>query len=136
MELGVYTFGDLTPDPETGRTVMAGKRCFWGQNPLRPLLMATVSPRRARAGPRRAGSVALEPVQIKQRGVSDPAPPEPLFRSGNGCGIALPLRRLEEPEASPAIVRGGLQAGAEDLLSSFGLAPARSRTAPSDWSTG
>jgi alkanesulfonate monooxygenase SsuD/methylene tetrahydromethanopterin reductase-like flavin-dependent oxidoreductase (luciferase family) len=26
MELGVYTFGDLTPDPETGRTISAGER--------------------------------------------------------------------------------------------------------------
>ena len=26
MELGVYTFGDLTPDPQTGRTIGAGER--------------------------------------------------------------------------------------------------------------
>ena len=26
MELGVYTFGDLTPDPQTGRTISAGER--------------------------------------------------------------------------------------------------------------
>ena len=26
MELGIYTFGDLTPDPETGRVISAGER--------------------------------------------------------------------------------------------------------------
>jgi len=26
LELGVYTFGDLTPDPVTGRAISAGER--------------------------------------------------------------------------------------------------------------
>ena len=60
MELGVYTFGDLTPDPETGRTVTTGDRYLSVKSPSSAVggegLSAAGTRRTAESG------VALEPV--------------------------------------------------------------------------
>ena len=65
---------------------------------------------------------ALHPVEVEQRRIARPGAGKPLLHGGRLRRIAVAAQRLEKPEAGPAIVRGGLQACAEDILSSFGLA--------------